>query len=89
MCDIVYLNPALNAKYWLISMNKEGVNIIVRLKKVLLPIITMMKIDKNNEFPKRCNKKQAETFGTLRIRNYAIDRLLEEIFRNDNFDTEF
>ena len=49
----------------------------------------MMKIDTNNKFPKKCNKKQAENFGALKIRNNNIDDLIEEIFRRSNFDTEF
>ena len=36
---------------------KTGVrNVTVRLKQVLLPNITMMKIDKINTLPKRCKK---------------------------------
>ena len=49
----------------------------------------MMKIDKNNKFPKRCNKNQAEKLGALRIRNDDIYELLEETLRRDKFDTKF
>ena len=37
-------------------MNKEDGFIIGRLKHILLPNITMMKIEKKTKFPKRCNK---------------------------------
>ena len=45
-------------------MIKEVGDIIVRLKQVLLPNTTMMKIDKKNTLQKRCNKKQAERVGS-------------------------
>ena len=47
-----------------------------------------MKLDKNNKLPKRCNKKQANKLGALRIKNDDINELLEEIFRRDKCDTE-
>ena len=58
VCDAVFLNPVPNAQYWLAPVNKWYRDIIVRLKQVLLPNITMMKMDKNknNKLPKRCNK---------------------------------
>ena len=54
--DVVFLKSVHNTKYWLILMNKEDGFIIGRLKHILLPNITMMKIEKKNKFPKRCNK---------------------------------
>ena len=89
VCDALFLNPIPNAKYWLTPMNQGNGDITVRLKQVLLPNITTIKIDKNNKLPKRCNKKQVEELGALLIRNDDIDELLEEIFRRDKFDTEF
>ena len=89
VCDVIFLNPVPNAKYWLTPLNKGDRDITVRLKQVLLQHITMMKIDKNNKSPIRCNKKQAERLGALRIRNDDIDKLLEKMFRRDEFDTEF
>ena len=57
VCDVVFLNPVPTAKYWHISMKIGVGDIIVKLKQVLLPNTTMMKIDKINKLPKRCKKK--------------------------------
>ena len=38
-------------------------DVTVILKHVLLPNITMMKIDKINILPKRCKKKEAKSWG--------------------------
>ena len=70
-------------------MNKGDGDITVWLKQFLLTNIILMKIDKNNKLPKRCNKKQTENSGALRIRNDDIDEILEEIFGRNKFDTEF
>ena len=49
VCDTLFFNPVSNAKYWLTSMNnKRDGDTTVRLKQVLLPNITMMKIYHNN-----------------------------------------
>ena len=61
--DAVFLNPVPNAKYWHIPMITGDGDITVRLKQVLLPNITMMKIDKINILPKRCKKKEAKKWG--------------------------
>ena len=46
----------------------------MRLKQVLLPNTSMIKIDMNNKMPKGCNKKRAKRLGALRIKNDDIDR---------------
>ena len=48
----------------------------------------MIKIDKKNRLPKRCNKNQAEKLRALRIRNYNINELVKEILRRNDFDTD-
>ena len=48
VCDVVFLNPVPNAKYWYIPVITGDGDITVRLKQVLLPNIIMMKIDKIN-----------------------------------------
>ena len=70
-------------------MNKEGGDLTVTLKQVLLSNIPMIKIDKKNTLPKRRNKKQAGKFGALRMSNKDTDKILEEIHRRDKLDTEF
>ena len=46
---------------------KIGVDdIIARLKQVLLPNITMTKIDKINTLPKRCKKKESTKLESMR-----------------------
>ena len=62
-------------------------DVTVRLKQVLLPNITMMKIDKINILPKRWKKKDATKLGAIRMGNEDIDKLLEEIHRRDKVDT--
>ena len=58
---------------------KTGVgDVTVILKQVLLPNITMMKIDQINTLPKRCKKKGATKLVAQRICNEDIDKLLEE-----------
>ena len=89
VCDAVFLNPVPNAKYWFTPMIKGVDDITARLKQVLLPNTTMTKIDKKNTVPKRCNNKQAQKLGALRMSNKDIDKLLEEIHRRDKSDTEF
>ena len=64
-------------------------DIIVRLKQVLLPNITMTKIDKINTLPKRCKKKEATKLGAIRMSNEDIDELLQEIHVRDKLDTYF
>ena len=62
VCDAVFFNPGPNAKYWYMS-TKTGVgDATVRLKQVLLPNITMMKIDKINTLPKRCKKRKQQNW---------------------------
>ena len=61
----------------------------VRLKQVLLPNITMMKIYKINTLPKILKKKEAIRLGAIRMSNEDIDELLEEIHRRDKLDTDF
>ena len=69
---------------------KTGVgDITVRLKQVLPPNITMMKIDKIKTLTKRCKKKEALNLEAIRMRNEDIDELLEEIHRRDKLDTDF
>ena len=64
-------------------------DVTVRLKQVLLPNITMMKIDKINILPKRCKKKKAKKLGSIRMSKHNIDELIEEIYRRDKLDTDF
>ena len=64
-------------------------DVTVRLKQVLLPNITRIKIDKINILPKRYNKKGAKKFGDIRMSNDNIDELIEEIHRRDKLDTDF
>ena len=69
---------------------KTGVGeVTVRLKQVLLPNITMMKIDKINTLPKRCKKREAIKLGAQIMSNEDIDELLDEIHRRDKLDTDF
>ena len=63
VCDAVFLNPIHNAKYWYTPMITGDDDVTVRLKQVLLLNITMIKIDKINILPKRCNKKEAKNWG--------------------------
>ena len=64
-------------------------DVTVRLKQVLLPNITMIKIDKINILPKRYNKKEAKELGAIKMINDNIDELIEEIHRRDKLDTDF
>ena len=64
-------------------------DVTVRLKQVLLPNITMMKVDKIKILPKRCKKKEAKKLGAIRMSNDKIDELIEEIHRRDKLDTDF
>ena len=64
-------------------------DVTVRLKQILLPNITMIKIDKINTLPRRCKRKEAKKLGAIRISNDNIDELLEEIHRRDKLDTDF
>ena len=64
-------------------------DVTVRLKQVLLPNITMMKIDKINILPKRYKKKEAKKLGSIRMSKHNIDELIEEIYRRDKLDTDF
>ena len=68
----------------------KGVDdITARLKQVLLPNTTIMKIDKINILPKRCKKKEAKKLGAIRMSNDIIDEIIEEIHRRDKLDTNF
>ena len=58
VCGVVFLNPVLNAKYWLTHMNKGNGKIMVRLKQVLLPNIILMKIDKNKNCQRGATKSK-------------------------------
>ena len=89
VCDAEFLNPTHDGKYWLTPLNKGDRYITVRVQQVLLPNITMMKIDKKNKLSKRCNKKQVEKLGALIIRNDDIDELLEKRLTRDKFTIEF
>ena len=64
-------------------------DVAVRLKQVLLPDITMTKIDKLNILPKRCQRKEAKQLGDIRMSNDNIDEIIEEIYRRDKLDTYF
>ena len=83
------LNPVHNAKYWYTPMITGDGDVILRLKQVLLPNITMMKIDKINMLPKRCKKKEVKKLEDIRMSNDNIDELTEEIHRRDKLDTYF
>ena len=89
LCDAVFLNPVPNAKYWYTPMITGDGGVTVKLKQVLLPNITMIKIDKINILSKRGNKKEAKKLGAIRMRNDNIDELIEEIHRRDKLDTDF
>ena len=88
LCDAVFLTSVPNAKYWYIPMITGDGDVTVRLKQVLLPNITMMKIDQI-PLPKRCKKKEAKKLGAIRMSNDKIDELIEEIHRRDKLDTDF
>ena len=68
-------------------MTGDG-DVTVILKQVLLPNITIMKIDQI-PLPKRCKKKEAKKLGAIRMSNDNIDELIEEIHRRDKLDTDF
>ena len=89
VCDAVFLNSVPNAKYWYTPMITGCGDVTVILKQVLLPNTTMMKIDKINILPKRCNKKEATNLGAIRMSNDNIDDIIEEIHRRDKLDTYF
>ena len=89
VCDAIFFNPVPNAKYWYIFMITGYGDVTVKLKQVLLPNITMMKIDKIDILPKRCKKTEAKKLGDIRMGNYNIDELIEEIHRKDKLDTDF
>ena len=89
VCDAVFLNPVHFAKYWYILMETEVSDVTVRLKEVLLPNITIIKIDKIKILPKWCNKKEEKKLGAIRMNNDDIDELIEEIHRRDKLDTDF
>ena len=89
VCYAVLLNPVPNSKYWY-TPTKIGVDdTTVRLKQVLPPNITMMKIDKINTLPKICKKREATKFGAINMSNEDIYELLEYIYRRDKLDTYF
>ena len=46
ICDAIFFNPVSFAKYWYTFMITGDGDVTVRLKQVLLPNITMTKIDK-------------------------------------------
>ena len=83
------LNSVPNAKYWYTPMITGDGDVAVRLKQVLLPNITMIKIDKINILQKSCKKKEAKKLGAIRMSNDNIDKLIEEIHRRDKLDTDF
>ena len=89
VCDAVFLNPVPNAKYWYTPMTTGDGDVIVRLKQVLLPNITMIKIDKINTLPRRCKRKEAKKLGAIRISNDNIDEQIEEIDRRNKLGTDF
>ena len=89
LCDAVFLNPVPNAKYWYTPMKTGVGDATVTLKQVLVPNITMIKIDKVHTLPKRFKKKEATKLGAIRMSNEDIDELLEEIHKRDKLDIDF
>ena len=87
--ETIFLNPVPFVKYWYIPIKTGVGDVTVRLKEVLLPNMTMMKIDKINTLPKSCKKRRATKVGAQRISNEDIDDLLEEIHIKDKLNTEF
>ena len=63
VCDTVFLNPVHNAKYWYTPMITGNGDVTVKLKQVLLPNITIMKIDKINTLPERFKKRESTNWG--------------------------
>ena len=63
VCDAIFLNPVPFTKYRYTPMKTGVGDITVRLKQVLLPTITMMKIYKITTLPKQCNKREAIKIG--------------------------
>ena len=61
----------------------------MRLKQVLLPNITTMKIYKISILPKWCKKKEAKKLGDIRMSNDNIDERIKEIDRRNKLDTDF
>ena len=64
VCDDIFLNLVHFSKYWYTLMKIGVGDVTVRLKQVLLPNITMMKIDKTHPLPKRCKKKGSYKIGS-------------------------
>ena len=64
-------------------MHKRKRDMILRLKQVVSPNITMMKIDNDKHFWRGVTKKYLEVLG---ISNNDIDEILEEIHKRDNVD---
>ena len=89
VCDAVFLNPVPNEKYWYTPMKRWVGDVTVRLKQVIIPNVTMIKIDKTNTLPKRCKKNEAIKLGAQRTSNEDIDELLKETHRRDKLDTDF
>ena len=89
VCDTVFLNPVPNTKYQHTPMKTGVGEVTVRLKQVLLPNITMMKIDKINTLSKRCKKRETIELGAQRMSNENIYELLEEIHKRDKLNTYF
>ena len=89
VCQEMFWNPVVKAKYWYTPMPKGEGETILRMKQVLMAEIELIMTTKDNKVPKGCNKSKAEELGVVRIREEDIDELLEEIESRDIFDEEF
>ena len=51
--------------------------------------VTMIKISEENMLPSKCNKKEANNHGAMKIYDDDICEIIEEVYRRDKFDKEF
>ena len=58
VCDTLFLNHVPNKKQWFTPMNKEGGDLTVTFKQVLLSNIPMIKIDKKTYYQKDATKSK-------------------------------
>ena len=50
--------------------------------------VTMIKISEENMLPSKCNKKEANNHGAMKIDDEDIREIIEEVYRRDKFDKE-
>ena len=62
---------------------------MIRLKQVLMTVVTMTKRTEDNIPPSKYNKKEATNQGAMKIDDDDICEIIEEVYRRDKFDKEF